>query len=871
MFDLTKQVQVFSDKSPRYIALDLNSSRDIIPPVEPSRRCSPLSAGSRTQSCEGNSHSHNSQDFSPVDWSQTTSSISDPAISTSSAFHISLVYVYLLSKTQIAPKKTYPLIFHPTPIAHSKSCGDVPEEGTIASLRLQTFGDRVCLEPSKMGEKETGHQLEASSSPPADTSMHSPANSRLRSPCSGGNEEDVNNVEVGEDEDEQMADRDQQLLDEEDQAEIDNEDKEEHSSSSTESGIAITTNHPAPSASLISPSSHIPQSLDRSSAYHEPPKRSPNSTPKQKHSPSLLDYTSPNCNYLERPPSFSSSKTSQPLSSTPKRKSSPIKPEYVSFNHASPAQRTSRSSPSASTRTPQLSSSVEDEQVVSELILASPTPTPIPNTQRAPLSQQSSLRLPSPPPSSPWAWASQNSTPRGLTALSIPPTGTSPSSSSRSPNKVGRSIADKPSNEGPLMASTPQPLQFAYSSSSLSSIPNDGEEDEEEVVIASSCTPPPIESQREYDPRVEGDHGIDRTQQGEHGEENNFLNELEIEGQDQGCDKENVKNLFALPTPEFEDSPEQGVGPDVSALGDETDQHPSHHSSSGQSPLPTPSSFHPTNKIWNVAPTAQPIQSSNSPPRFPSVASPPPPQDSQRTAASSEKPRQVHVPPKPLHISQEAIYISSSPEPQPEVKDESHYWPSSFAESLSPLTDEESDSSLRARGFKPRYDDSDDAEIVPVKKRRITARHSEPMKMETRGIVLNLKTLLSKPGGSAAATKVVRKKRKMMVDDEDEEPPLKRAKDRLTMKGKGVKKDGSTTSLGTVKQEQKPKKKRVSGVVDRDRSPSASEQRSMSSRRGKRKVKWPAMSKLSDNGFHRKVRVLLLFPASVPHLIHLWT
>ena len=93
MFDLTKQVQAFNDKSPRDITLDLNSSRDNILPVEPSRRCSPLSSGSRTQSCEANSRSHNSQDFSPVDWSQTTSSISNPAISTSSAFHISFFYV----------------------------------------------------------------------------------------------------------------------------------------------------------------------------------------------------------------------------------------------------------------------------------------------------------------------------------------------------------------------------------------------------------------------------------------------------------------------------------------------------------------------------------------------------------------------------------------------------------------------------------------------------------------------------------------------------------------------------------------------------------------------------------------------------------
>ena len=133
-------------------------------------------------------------------------------------------------------------------------------------------------------------------------------------------------------------------------------------------------------------------------------------------------------------------------------------------------------------------------------------------------------------------------------------------------------------------------------------------------------------------------------------------------------------------------------------------------------------------------------------------------------------------------------------------------------------------------------------------------------------MVTNLKIRLPKPGDSAAATKVVRKKRKVMVDNEDEEPPLKRAKDRLSMKEKrkGVKKEGSTVSLGTVKQERKPKKKRVGGVVDRDRSPSASEQRSVKSRRGKRKVKWPAMNELGDNGFHRKVRILLLFLTSVP-------
>ena len=770
----------------------------------------------------------------------------------------------VLSKTQIALKKVYPLIFHPTPVVHSKSCADVPEEGTIASLRLQTLGDRVCVEPSNMSEKETGHQLEVSSSPPADTSMHSPANTKLLSPCSGGNE-DANNIEVEEDEDEQMTD-------EKDQTEIDNEDIEERSSSSTASGIAITANHPAPS------SSHTPQSLDPSSAYHEPPTRSPNSTPKQKHSISLPDYTSPNYNHLAQgPSSFSSSRTSQPLSSTPKRKSSPIKPKYISSNHASLAKRTSCSSPSASTRTPQLSSSVEDEQVVSELILASPTPTPIPNTQRAPLSQQSSLRLPSPPPSSPWAWASQNSTPRGRTALLIPPPGTSPSSSSRSPNKVGRSFADRPSNEGPSMALTPQPLHFAYSSSSLNSIPNNDEEDEEEeeVVIASSCSPPPIGSQQEYDPRVgEGDHGVDRTQQGDHGDEKNFLNEVEIEGQDQGCDEEKVNNLFALRTPEFEALLEQGGGPDVSALNDETDQYPSHHRSNSQSPLPTPSSFHPTSEIWNVASAAQSRQSSNSPARFPSVASPPL-QDSQGTAASSEKPHQIYVPPKPPHISQKAMYISSSPEPQPEVKNESHHRPSSFTKSLSPLTDEESDSSLRARGFKPRYDDSDDAEIVPVKKRKVTAGHSKPMenRIDLSRTVLNLKIRLPKPGDSAAATKVVRKKRKVMVDNEDEEPPLKRAKDRLSMKEKrkGVKKEGSTISLGTAKQEQKPKKKRIGGVADRDRSPSASEQRSVRSRRGKRKVKWPALNELGDNGFHRKVCIPLLFLASVPHLIYLWT
>ena len=177
-----------------------------------------------------------------------------------------------------------------------------------------------------------------------------------------------------------MADRDQQLLDEDDLAEIDNEDKEKRSSSSTASGIAITANHPATINITDFP---IVQSLDRSSAYHEPPTRSPKFTSKHKHSPSLPDYTNPNCKYLaQRPSSFSSSRTSQPLSSTSKRK---IKPEYMRSNHASLAQRISCSSPSASTRTPQLLSSVEDEQVVSELILATPTPTPISN-QRVPLS-----------------------------------------------------------------------------------------------------------------------------------------------------------------------------------------------------------------------------------------------------------------------------------------------------------------------------------------------------------------------------------------------------------------------------------------------------------------------------------------------------
>jgi hypothetical protein len=130
-------------------------------------------------------------------------------------------------------------------------------------LWLQTLGDRVCLEPSNVSEKEMGHQLEASSSPgpppPADTSMHSHANSRLLSPCSGGNEEDASNVQVEENEDGQKVDRDQQLLDEEAQTEIDNEDKAEHNSSSTTSGIAITANHPAPSTPLVCPSSHIPQ------------------------------------------------------------------------------------------------------------------------------------------------------------------------------------------------------------------------------------------------------------------------------------------------------------------------------------------------------------------------------------------------------------------------------------------------------------------------------------------------------------------------------------------------------------------------------------------------------------------------------------
>ena len=157
-----------------------------------------------------------------------------------------------------------------------------------------------------------GYQLEVSSSPPADTSVHSPANLRLLSPSLGGNGEDWNNAEVEEDKDELMADQDKQLLVEKDQTEIDNEDKEECSSSSTAAGIAITANHSAPSTSLICPSSHAPQSLNCSSAYHEPPTRSPNSTPKQKHLLSLPDYTIPNYNHLaQRPSSFSSSRTSQ--------------------------------------------------------------------------------------------------------------------------------------------------------------------------------------------------------------------------------------------------------------------------------------------------------------------------------------------------------------------------------------------------------------------------------------------------------------------------------------------------------------------------------------------------------------------------------
>ncbi|KIJ99930.1 hypothetical protein K443DRAFT_123038 [Laccaria amethystina LaAM-08-1] len=91
------------------------------------------------------------------------------------------------------------------PDCPSKLCADVPEEGTIATLWLQTLGDRV-----------------------------------------------------EENEDGQKVDRDQQLLDEEAQTEIDNEDKAEHNSSSTTSGIAITANHPAPSTPLVCPSSHIP-------------------------------------------------------------------------------------------------------------------------------------------------------------------------------------------------------------------------------------------------------------------------------------------------------------------------------------------------------------------------------------------------------------------------------------------------------------------------------------------------------------------------------------------------------------------------------------------------------------------------------------
>ena len=75
------------------------------------------------------------------------------------------------------------------------------------------------------------------------------------------------------------------------------------------------------------------------------------------------------------------------------------------------------------------------------------------------------------------------------------------------------------------MASTPQRLQFAYSSSSLNSNANKDEEDEEEeeAVIALSCSPPLIGSQQEHNPWVgEGDHGIDRIQQGEHGNEKDF-------------------------------------------------------------------------------------------------------------------------------------------------------------------------------------------------------------------------------------------------------------------------------------------------------------------------------------------------------------
>lgn len=82
-------------------------------------------------------------------------------------------------------------------------------------------------------------------------------------------------------------------------------------------------------------------------------------------------------------------------------------------------------------------------------------------------------------------------------------------------------------------------------------------------------------------------------------------------------------------------------------------------------------------------------------------------------------------------------------------------------------------------------------------------------KIELRGTV---KTLLSKPRDSAAANKVVRKKRKVTVDNEDEEPPLKRAKDRLTMKRRGRGRRKIVLLHLTLKQEQKPKKKRVGGV-----------------------------------------------------------
>ncbi|EDR08040.1 uncharacterized protein LACBIDRAFT_327275 [Laccaria bicolor S238N-H82] len=160
----------------------------------------------------------------------------------------------------------------------------------------------------------------------------------------------------------------------------------------------------------------------------------------------------------------------------------------------------------------------------------------------------------------------------------------------------------------------------------------------------------------------------------EHGDEKSRLNELEIEGQDQG-----ILHIIGLAVNLLFQRLHLSILP----------------ARSGTSP-----------QKHNLISPATPLLDS-----LPLLL-----HHSQGTATSSEKPRQIHAPPKPPHIIQEAMYISSSPKPQPEVKDESHHWLSSLAQSLLPLADEEGDSSLRARGSEPRYDDSDDAEIVPVKK-----------------------------------------------------------------------------------------------------------------------------------------------------------